>query len=80
MKEITTISISPATKKLLEQKKGKNKTWDAFFKELIDEKERLESVIAAIELEKRFTSDIENAVKESSRELRRLLKFREIEL
>ncbi|RLI65290.1 MAG: hypothetical protein DRO67_02865 [Candidatus Asgardarchaeum californiense] len=80
MEEITTISISKSTKKLLEQKKGKNKTWDMFFKELIEEKERLESIIAAMELENKFTKEIEEAVKGSSKEFRRTLKFKEIEL
>jgi len=78
--EITTISISRETKKFLEQKKGKNKTWDEFFREIILEKEKLEALLAATRLEKEFTQEIEEAVIDSTNELRRSLRFKEIEL
>mgnify|MGYP000232787220 CR=1 FL=1 len=80
MDEITTISISRETKKFLEQKKGKNKTWDEFFREIILEKEKLEALLAATRLEKEFTQEIEEAVIDSTNELRRSLRFKEVEL
>jgi len=78
--EITTISISRETKKFLEQKKGKDKTWDEFFREIILEKEKLEALLAATRLEKEFTQEIEEAVIDSTNELRRSLRFKEVEL
>ena len=80
MDEITTISISRETKKFLEQKKGKDKTWDEFFREIILEKEKLEALLAATRLEKGFTQEIEEAVIDSTNELRRSLRFKEVEL
>ncbi|MCD6484240.1 MAG: hypothetical protein J7L47_03910 [Candidatus Odinarchaeota archaeon] len=80
MNEITTISISRETKKFLEQKKGKDKTWDEFFREIILEKEKLEALLAATRLEKEFTQEIEEAVTDSTNELRRSLRFKEVEL
>lgn len=80
MDEITTISISRETKKFLEQKKGKDKTWDEFFREIILEKEKLEALLAATRLEKEFTQEIEEAVIDSTNELRRSLRFKEVEL
>ncbi len=80
LNEITTISISRETKKFLEQKKGKDKTWDEFFREIILEKEKLEALLAATRLEKEFTQEIEEAVTDSTNELRRSLRFKEVEL
>lgn len=76
--KVTTISILKQTKKMLEEKKGKNKTWDTFLRELIIEKERLESIVAAKKLESKFNSAIEKGICISSNDLKRSLKFKEI--
>lgn len=79
MEKYTTISISIETKRLLEKRK-KNMDWDRFLRSLIERLEELEKIMAAKELEGRFTEDDEKAVIESMLQHKRNIKFREVNL
>jgi len=79
LEKYTTISISIETKRLLEKRK-KNMDWDRFLRSLIERLEELEKIMAAKELEGRFTEDDEKAAIESMLQHKRNIKFREVNL
>jgi len=54
--------------------------WDRFLRSLIERLEELEKIMAAKELEGRFTEDDEKAVIESMLQHKRNIKFREVNL
>ncbi|MHA1617305.1 MAG: hypothetical protein ACTSX9_08385 [Candidatus Njordarchaeales archaeon] len=72
----TTIPVTIEVKMILEKIKG-NQDWSSFLKNLVEEYLRLKRIIAARELQLRFSEEVEKALMESIRSMRKL-RMREI--
>ena len=72
----TTIPVTMEVKMILEKMKG-DQDWSNFLKSLVEEYLRLKRIIAARELQLRFSEEMEKALMDSIKSMRKL-RMREI--